>query len=208
MDDAIRILIVDDHFMVRMGLASSLNDMDDMQVVGEAGTAEEAVRSYRQLQPDVVLMDLCLPDANGVVAIRRIREEFCSARILVLSINESEEDIYQSVQAGAMGYLPKSVEPHDLLRAIRSLSSGERFFPPAIASRMMKREGRPSLTPREQEVVELLVEGLSNKEIARALHIVPRTAKLHVSNLMRKMGVLDRTQAVTAAIQRGLVQFD
>ncbi len=208
MDNAIRILIVDDHFMVRMGLAGSLNDMDDMQVVGEAGTAEEAVRSFRQLQPDVVLMDLCLPDANGVSAIRRIREESSSARILVLSINESEEDIYQSVEAGAIGYLSKSVEPHELLQAIRSVNLGETFFPPAIASRMTERESRPSLTTRERQVIELLADGLSNKEIARSLHISPRTAKLHVSNLLKKMGVLDRTQAVTAAIQRGLVQLD
>ena len=208
MGKIIRILIVDDHFMVRMGLASSLNDMDDMQVVGESGTAEDAVRSCRQLQPDVVLMDLCLPDANGVSAIRRIREEFPSIRVLVLSINESEEDIYQSVAAGAMGYLPKSVDPHDLESAIRSLSVGEEYFPPDIGARMAERESRPSLTPREHQVIQLLADGLSNKEIAGALHISPRTAKLHVSNLLKKMGVLDRTQAVTAAIQRGLVQLD
>ena len=208
MNDAIRILIVDDHFMVRMGLASTLNDEDDMQVVGEASTAKEAVQRYRQLLPDVTLMDLRLPDADGSSAIRTIREQFSSARILVLSVNQSEEDICESVEAGAMGYLPKSVEPRDLLQAVRSLHQGKQCFPPDIASRITEREKRPKLTPREQQVIELLVKGLSNKEIARALDISPRTAKLHVCNVLDKMDVLDRTQAVTAAIQRGLVQLE
>ena len=208
MDEKIRILLVDDHFMVRMGLASSLNDEADMKVIGEAGTVEEAILSYRQLQPDVTLMDLCLPDADGTEAIRLIREEFSAARLLVLSVNESEEDIYRSVEAGAMGYLPKSVDPNELLEAVRSLHQGRTYFHPAIASRIAERQTRAKLTAREQQVLELLAKGRSNKGIAFDLRISPRTAKLHVGSILKKMDVQDRTQAVTAALQRGLVRLE
>lgn len=208
MNNVIRILIVDDHFMVRLGLASSLNDVSDLQVVGEASTAAEALTVFQELQPDVTLMDIQLPDSDGISAIRAIRKDFVSARILVLSVNHSEESIYQAVKAGAMGFLPKSIEPSELVEAIRSIHQGENCFPPDIVASMTERESRPALTAREQQVVQLLVNGLSNKEIAKMLGISPRTAKLHVGNVLRKMDVFDRTQAVTAAIQRGLVHLD
>lgn len=208
MNEVIRILIVDDHFMVRMGLASSLNDENDLEVIGEASTADEAIRAYRRLQPDVTLMDLRLPDADGTATIRAIREEFPAAKLLVLSVNELEEDIHQSVAAGAMGYLPKSVDPDELLRAIHSVYLGKAYFHPTITSRMAERESHSKLTARELQVLELLVKGHSNKEVACALDISTRTAKLHVGNILKKMDVLDRTQAVTAALKRGLVRLD
>ena len=194
--------------MVRMGLASSLNDEEDMTVIGEAGTAKEAIQAYTQLEPDVTLMDLCLPDAEGTSVIRSIRNTHPAARVLVLSVNESEEDIHRSVEAGAMGYLPKSVDPDDLLQAIRTVHQGKTYFHPTIASRIAERENHPNLTSREQQVIELLVKGHSNKQIALALNISPRTAKLHVSNILKKLDVVDRTQAVTAALQRGLVRLE
>jgi len=207
MNKPIRILLVDDHYMVRIGLASSLGDEPDMKVVGQAESIADALIQFRQLQPDVTLLDLQLPDGDGSTAIADIRKECPAARIIVLSVNETEEDIHRAVAAGAAGYLPKSIAPEEMLTAIHAVHQGESYFPPHIATRMTARQTRPELTAREEEVLHLLVRGRSNKEIASDLNITVRTAKLHVGHILQKLDVMDRTQAVTAALQRGLVRL-
>ncbi|MBN1362013.1 MAG: response regulator transcription factor [Sedimentisphaerales bacterium] len=207
MNSAIRILLVDDHYMVRIGLASSLSDEPDMKVVGQAESIADALTQFRQLQPDVTLLDLQLPDGDGSTAIGNIRKEYPAARIIVLSVNETEEDIHRAVLAGAAGYLPKSIAPEKMLAAIRAVYQGDTYFPSTIAARLMTRQNRQELTAREVEVLHLLVRGRSNKEIASDLNIATRTVKLHVGHILQKLSVLDRTQAVTAALQRGLVRL-
>ena len=207
MNKSIRILLVDDHYMVRIGLASSLGDEPDIKVVGQAESIADTLIQFRQLQPDVTLLDLQLPDGDGSTAIADIRTEYPAARIIVLSVNETEEDIHRAVAAGAAGYLPKSIAPEEMLTAIHSVHQGESYFPPHIATRMTARQTRPELTAREEEVLHLLVRGRSNKEIASDLNITARTAKLHVGHILQKLDVMDRTQAVTAALQRGLVRL-
>jgi DNA-binding NarL/FixJ family response regulator len=204
MNKTIRILLVDDHYMVRIGLASSLGDEPDLKIVGQADTIAAALIQFRLLQPDVTLMDLQLPDGNGSTAIGNIRREFPDAHIIILSVNETEEDIQRGVTAGAAGYLPKSIAPAEMLTAIRAVHQGKTYFPAHIADRLKNRQSRAELTAREQEVLHLLVCGRSNKEIAGDLNITPRTVKLHVGHILQKLNVLDRTQAVTAALQRGL----
>lgn len=207
MNKPIRILLVDDHYMVRLGLASSLGDEPDMQVVGQAESIADALIQFRHLHPDVTLLDLQLPDGDGSRAIADIRKEYPSARILVLSVNETEGDIHRAVAAGAAGYLPKSIAPEEMLSAIHAVHQGGSYFPAQIATRMTARQTRPELTAREEEVLHLLVHGRSNKEIASALNITSRTAKLHVGHILQKLDVMDRTQAVTAALKRGLVRL-
>jgi DNA-binding NarL/FixJ family response regulator len=207
MSKPIRILLVDDHYMVRIGLASSLSDEADLKVVGQAENCADALRQFRTLQPDVTLLDLRLPDGDGTTAISNIRREHPHARLIILSVNETEEDIHRAVAAGAAGYLPKSIAPERMLAAIRAVHQGDTYFPANIAARLTDRLNRPSLTAREQEVLQLLVRGRSNKEIASDLNIAPRTVKLHVGHVLVKLDVLDRTQAVTAALQRGLVRL-
>jgi DNA-binding NarL/FixJ family response regulator len=208
MSKPIRLLLVDDHYMVRIGLASSLSDEPDLKVVGQAENCAEALTQFIQLQPDVMLLDLQLPDGDGSTVIRAIRQHHPKARIIILSVNETEEDIHRAVAAGAAGYLPKSIAPEEMLTAIRAVHQGEKYFPAPIAARLADRESRSELTAREQEVLLLLVRGRSNKEIASDLDIAPRTVKLHVGHILHKLAVLDRTQAVTAALQRGLVRLN
>jgi two-component system, NarL family, response regulator len=207
MNKPIRILLGDDHYMVRIGLASSLGDDPDMKVVGQAETIADAMIQFRQLQPDVTLLDLQLPDGDGSTAIAHIRKECPAARIIVLSVNETEEDIHRAVMAGAAGYLPKSIAAEAMLAAIRMVHQGEAYFPATVASLLATRQNRLELTSREVEVLNLLVRGRSNKEIASDLNIATRTAKLHVGHVLQKLDVQDRTQAVTAALQRGLVRL-
>jgi DNA-binding NarL/FixJ family response regulator len=204
----IRLLLVDDHFVVRMGLSGSLALESEMEVVATCGDGPEAIDLYRQHHPDVVIMDGRLPGMSGAEATAAIRREFPQARILILSVRDGEEDIFQAVQAGASGYLHKAAQRSDIIAAVRTLSNGQDYFPPAIAAKLSQRRQRPELTDREIEVLRRIVDGQSNKEIASALNLAEVTVKLHVGHLLEKLGVADRTQAATAAILRGYIHLD
>ena len=204
----IRILLADDHFVVRMGLSTLINTQDDMSVVGEAANGKQAVEMFRALRPDVTLMDLRMPEMNGVEAIIAIRAQEPDARIIVLTTYDGDEDIYRAFQAGARAYLLKDMHHDDLLGALKAVHQGQRFIPPAIANRLAERIPRSELTTRELEVLKLIVKGMSNREIAATLFITEGTVKIHVNNLLGKLGVSDRTKAATTALQRGLVHLD
>jgi DNA-binding NarL/FixJ family response regulator len=201
----IRILVVDDHFMVRMGLCASLNVEPDIRVVAEAGSGEEALRAYRQHQPTLILMDVRLPGMSGIEAAAAILSEFPNAHILMLSTHAGEEEIYRSLQTGAAGYILKSAVREQLLQAIRQVCSGERYIDPSVTSLLAARLSHRSLTSRELEVLRMVVKGLSNKEIAAALNIAEVTVKLHVSHVLEKLNVKDRTHAATEALKRGII---
>jgi DNA-binding NarL/FixJ family response regulator len=201
----ISILVVDDHFMVRMGLCASLNVEPDIRVVAEASSGEEALRAYRQHRPSLVLMDVRLPAMSGIEAAAAILSEFPDAHILMLSTHAGEEEIYRSLQTGAVGYVLKSAVREQLLQAIRQVCRGERYIDPAVTSLLAARLSHRSLTSRELEVLRMVVEGLSNKEIATALNIAEVTVKLHVSHVLEKLNVKDRTQAATEALKRGII---
>lgn len=201
----IRILIVDDHFMVRMGLSASLNAEPDMETVAEVGSGEAAIDAYREHNPDVVIMDLRLPGMSGIEATKMMLREFPDAYILMLSTHGGEEGIYRALEAGARGYVLKSVVREELLRAIRTIHGGARYIDSVAAQCLAERTAHPTLTPRELEVLQLIVKGFSNKEIANHLNVAEVTIKLHVTHLLEKMGASDRTQAATLAIQRGIV---
>ena len=203
----IRVMVVDDQTVVRQGFAALINTVPDMTVVGEATTGHEAVELYRQHRPDVTLMDLRMPGMGGVEAITAIRREFPAARVIVLTTYDGDEDIYRSLQAGAQGYLLKDVFFEDLEAAIRAVHAGQRRIPAAIAERLAGRVGGSELTGRELEVLAEIVRGRSNKEIAAALKISEATVKSHVNNILSKLGVNDRTQAATTALQRGIVHL-
>jgi DNA-binding NarL/FixJ family response regulator len=202
---AIRILLVDDHYVVRVGLAASLNLEPSIEVVAEAECGAEVLPLYEKHQPDIVIMDWRLPDATGGEIIRQLREKHPGAKVLVLSAFDSEETVFQAVHAGAVGYLPKSSRRPELIESIMSASRGEAAFPPAIAAKLTDRLRRPELTPREIEVVTELVRGNSNKEIATHLDISDNTVKLHITHIMQKLGAKDRTHAASIALQRGIV---
>lgn len=206
--EKIGLLLVDDHFMIRVGLRGSLEQEPDMIVLAEAGNAHEAVEMFRAHRPDVVLMDGRLPDEHGTVATRRMCGEFPGARVILLSIDEGEEDIHRAVEAGVQGYLPKSVARDELLAAIRSVHAGGRYFPAAIAARMAVRCGREALSEREISVLRLVMKGFANKLIAEELKITEATVKAHVSRAMEKLGAPDRTRAVTMAIERGVLRLE
>jgi len=203
--NVIRILVVDDHFMVRMGLCASLNVEPDMRVVAEAGNGQEALEAYRQHQPALVLMDVRLPAMSGIEAAAAILSEFPNAHILMLSTHAGEEEIYRSLQTGAAGYILKSAVREQLLHAIRQVCRGERYVDPSITSLLAARLSHRSLTGRELEVLRMVVQGLSNKEIGVALNIAEVTVKLHVSHVLEKLDVKDRTHAATEALKRGIV---
>jgi DNA-binding NarL/FixJ family response regulator len=206
--EPIRILVVDDHFMVRMGLSSSLNVEPDMEVIAEAGSGAAAMEAYRKHRPNLVLMDVRLPGMNGPEAVAAILREFPDACILMLSTHSGEEEIYRSLQAGARGYVLKSAMREELLRAIREVRSGKRYLDPAVAPLLAERLSHRSLTSRELEVLKMVAKGLGNKEIAGALNIAEVTVKLHVSHVLEKLNVKDRTEASTVAVKRGIISLE
>lgn len=203
----IRLLIVDDHSMVRMGLVTILGVEKDLKIVAEAEDAEQAVVKFRQHQPDVTLMDSRMPGGNGVEALQRIRQEFPEARIVMLTTFDLEEMVFGALEAGAAGYLLKSVERTELVAAIRRVHAGERCFPEALMRRMGDPGSHKRLSPREFETLELVRRGLSNRDIGTALGVTENTAKAHVKAILLKLGVADRAEAVAAGFERGLLQL-
>jgi NarL family two-component system response regulator LiaR len=207
--EPIRVLIVDDHAVVREGLRTFLELQDGIEVVGEAADGEEALGEAERLQPDVVLMDLVMPRLGGVEAMRGLRRHAPSARVVILTSFLDDERLLPAVRAGAAGYLLKNVEPRELARAIRLADAGEALLDPAVAARLVDalvddgEEERPELTPREQEVLDLLARGLANKRIAQELRIAEKTVKTHVSHVLAKLGVSDRTQAALYVARAG-----
>lgn len=206
MKKPIRILIVDDHFILRMGLIASLKTDPELSVVAEADNAAQALQLYRQKSPDVVLMDLRLPDMSGVEATAAICKESPKAKVMILTSHDLEEDIFRAFQAGAMGYLLKDVQVEVLAKAIKSVAAGHKHIPSEIARALAEHGKGSDLTSRELEVLRMLVKGLSNREIGNALGFSENTAKFHVKNILAKLQVSDRTEAATAAFQRGIIQ--
>jgi DNA-binding NarL/FixJ family response regulator len=211
-DLPIRVFLADDHPVVRQGLRTFLDSREGIEVVGEAGDGETAVAAVEQQKPDVVLMDLVMPGLGGLAAIRLIRARAPDTRVVVLTSFASDDQVIPAVQAGAAGYLLKDVEPAGLEAAIRLVHEGEALLDPQIAGRVMEEVARPSpvsnlssLTPREREVLGLLARGLSNRQLADALVVSEKTVKTHVSNILMKLGVHDRTQAALLAVREGLV---
>ena len=206
--EPIRVLVVEDHNVVRQGLVALLNLVEGIQVVGEAADGAEAIAQFRKQQPDVTLVDLRLPKMSGVEVIQRVRAETPQARFVVLTTYDGDEDIYRALKAGAKAYLLKGMTTDELITTIREVHAGRSHIPPAIAERLAERMGTEDLTPREAEVLQEIVAGKSNKEIAAELEISEATVKTHINTLLSKLGVTDRTQAATAAIRRGIVPFE
>jgi two-component system, NarL family, response regulator len=204
----IRILVVDDHFMVRMGLSASLNVEPDMEVVAEADSGPAALEAFRQHRPNLVMMDLRLPGMSGADCTAAILHEFPDARILMLSTHSGEEEIYRALQAGARGYIVKSIVRLELLRAVREVHQGRQYVDPIVSAHLAERRFHRSLSSRELEVLRMVAQGLGNKEIGSALNIAEVTVKLHVSHVLEKLNVKDRTQAATVALQRGIIALE
>lgn len=203
----IRIMIIDDHPVVRAGLASMLSTQPSIDVVGSASGALEALALLETVVPDVILMDLRMPGMSGLEAIRAINSRQNPPRIIVLTSFDTDEDIYQSVGAGAQGYVLKDTPQDQLLEAIYLVHDKKRFFPADIAARLTERMARSNLTPREHQVLQLVAKGLTNKEIGRAFGISDNTARNHVNSIIEKLDVSDRTEAATIAIRQGLVSM-
>lgn len=213
--ERITVLIADDHPVVRQGLRTFLELQEDMEIVGEACDGEEAVERAQQLLPDVVLMDLVMPGVDGIEATRRIRSLSPSTKVIALTSFADDDKVFPSVKAGAAGYLLKDVRPQDLADAIRTVHRGEALLHPAVAAKLMQEfaEGKPrapgeGLTERELDVLRLVARGMSNKEIAGALVLSEKTVKTHVSNILQKLHLADRTQAALYAVRQGLAELE
>lgn len=216
MTDAIRVLIVDDHAVVRQGLRAFLQTQDDVEIAGEAADGDEAIRQVRELVPDVVLMDLVMPKLDGIAAIREMRALSPSTKVLVLTSFADDDKVFAAVKAGAAGYLLKDVRPQELGDAIRTVYRGEALLHPTVAAKLMqelaqsgRRQASPdSLTDRELDVLRLIARGMSNKEIALELGVAEKTVKTHVSNILQKLHLADRTQAALYAVRERLVDLE
>jgi DNA-binding NarL/FixJ family response regulator len=204
----IRVLVADDHPVVRAGLGAVIAEQDDLELVAEAENGANAVALFREHRPDVALMDLRMPVMDGVEAIREITTEFPDARILALTTYEGDADIRRALEAGASGYLLKDMLLTEVLTAVRAVHRGERVIPIAVAARLAEFPERSDLTERETEVLQLVARGLSNKEVARAIGRTDETVKIHLKNAFAKLAVADRTEAVTVALTRGLIHLD
>jgi two-component system NarL family response regulator len=204
----IRVLVVDDHPLIRAGLIATISPEPDMAVVGEASTGREGLELYREHQPDITLMDLRMPDMGGVEAIGTIRAEFPSAKIIILSTYQGDEDIFRALDAGAVTYLLKDTLAEKLVEIVREVARGGRPVLPEIAQRLTERMFQPALTNREIEVLHLLARGMRNKEIAADLKISDETVQGHVKNILAKLSVHDRTEAVAVAVRRGIVHLE
>lgn len=203
----IRILAVDDHPLLLEGLAATLGAQRDMALVAQAGDGEAAIEAFRQHRPDIALIDLRLPVKSGLEAIKAIRAEFPESRIIVLTSFEGDENIFQAMQAGARGYILKDQLRKELIDAIRVVAEGGRFLAAPAAAKLAERVSMPALSEREMDVLRLLARGLNNKQIAHELSLSDGTVRIHVSNILAKLGVADRVQALIAALRRGLVQL-
>ena len=203
----IQILVADDHYVVRMGVIAIINNEPDMEVVAEAANGTQAVKLFDQHQPDLVLMDSRMPLKSGVQAAKEIRNQHGTARILMLTAFDGDEDIHKALAAGAKGYILKSSTGEQLVPALRAVAAGNNWIPAEVASRLAKREEFEPLTPRELEVLHELAKGLANKQIADVMNISQHTAKGYLKNILTKLHVADRTEAVTVAIQRGLIHL-
>ncbi|HEV2437750.1 MAG TPA: response regulator transcription factor [Verrucomicrobiae bacterium] len=203
----IRILIADDHYIVRMGLMAMINSESDMEVVGEATDGAQAVALFAKLNPDLALMDSRMPVKNGIEATVEIRRRNNTARILMLTALDGDEDIHKALEAGAAGYVLKDSTEEKLMPAIRAVASGQRWIPEEVASRLTSRRSFEELTPRELEVLHELAKGMANKQIADVLHITENTTKWYLKNILAKLRVADRAEAVAVAVQRGIIHF-
>ena len=212
MNETIRVLITEDHTVVRAGLKALISSEPGLEVVGEAGDRLEAIEKVRTLQPDVILMDISMPRMDGITAITRIKLEHPQAKILVLTSFIEDDKVFAAIKAGALGYLLKESSPDDLLRGIRSVHRGESWLHPAIAIKLIRDLQAPTnvsleepLTSRELEILNLVAQGLANKEIAKQLEIAERTVRTHVSNILEKLHLANRTQATLYALKKGVV---
>lgn len=203
----ISVLIADDHPVVRDGLNAIINDQEGMEVVAEAANGKEAVELAQRFRPDIMLIDLRMPKLNGLETLIAIRQEWEQAKIIILSTYDGDEDIYRALQAGAQAYLLKGMPRTELLSTIRAVHSGRKRIPPEVASKLAERLSLSDLTVREVEVLDLIVSGMSNKEIGNNLSITEGTVKTHVNNILIKLNVSDRTNAATEAIRRGIIHL-
>jgi two-component system NarL family response regulator len=203
----IRVLVADDHAVVRNGIAGIVNAQPDMKVVAEAPDGKTAVEQFDEQEPDICLIDLQMPQLDGVGVVKQIRSRKYDARVIILTTYDTDEDIERAIRAGAKAYLLKDVEPRDLLQCIRDVHAGKTTFAPAVAAKLASRVTSLQLTTRELEVLKLIAEGKANKEIGSQLHIAESTVKLHVNTLFEKLGVKSRTEAMRAGLERGLIRL-
>jgi DNA-binding NarL/FixJ family response regulator len=206
-EQKVRVLVADDHFIVRIGLIALVNTEPDMQVVGEAADGSQAVEMFLRLGPDLVLMDLRMPVKDGIEATKEIRGKEPNARVLMLTTFDGDTDIHRAMQAGAQGYVLKNSTGDKLIPALRAVAAGEKWIPKEIATRLASRKLFEELTPRELQVLQQMAKGLANKEIGDVLNITGHTVKDHLKNILGKLRVADRTEAVTVALQRGIIQL-
>jgi len=203
----IRVFSVDDHPLLREGIAAIINNQPDMQMVAQAATASEAIHKFRQQQPDVTLMDLRLPDKSGIDSLIAIRSEFPEARFIILTTFEGDVEIQHALEAGARGYLLKSMPPKELVEGIRQVHAGRKCIAADLAAKLAEHLGEETLTPREKDVLRRIAGGNRNRDIAELLFISEETVKVHIKHIMEKLGASDRTQAVAIAVRRGIIQL-
>lgn len=205
--ERIRVLSVDDHALVREGIAAMINDQPDMRLVAQAASGKEAIQSFRDHRPDIALMDVRLPDMSGIDAMLTIRSEFPDARVIIVTSSEGVAEMQRALEGGAKGYMLKSMPPKELLELIRKVHAGKKAIPPEIAARLADHYSDEGLTAREIEILQQVAEGNRNRDIADKLFISEGTVKVHIKHIMEKLGANDRTQAITIAVRRGIIHL-